>query len=111
MEINTEMREKQAIVSVQGDIDAHTAGTVSEAWQQALAEDRKALIIDLGGVQFMSSAGLRAILATHQKAQESGTNVFLAAPQPGILRVLDMAGFTKILSCYETVEEAVSTAD
>ncbi len=108
MELMTEIQGNTVIVHVMGDIDAHTAATVSEAVHQALAGNKDVLIIDLGGVRFMSSAGLRIILVAHQLAQETETTIVLAAPRAGVLRVLEMAGFTKIVTCYDSVDLAVA---
>ena len=59
----------------------------------------------------MSSAGLRVILDAYQQANRRGTQIRLAAAQTGVYKVLETAGFTKIIGSFASVEEALSAAE
>ena len=110
MEFSTEIQDKIAVVVVVGEIDAHTAGDVADYIQQTMTESLETLIIDLSGVNFMSSSGLRVILAAYQQGRELAIRIVLAAPQSGVLKVLNTSGFTRVISCYDSVEEAIKEA-
>ena len=54
---------------------------------------------------------LRSLLGAVKKARSAGGDVRLAAPQPNVLRVLDMSGFTGILKCFDDVPSAVESLE
>ena len=67
------------------------------------------LVADLSQVEFMSSAGLRAILVALREARQNGGDLRLAAAQPGVEKTLKMSGFTSIMKAYPSVGEALSS--
>jgi anti-sigma B factor antagonist len=95
------------VVSPAGSIDALTAGALSAFI--ANHAGRQQLVLDLAQVDFMSSAGLRVILATTKEARQHGGDLRIAAPQAGVLKTLKMAGFTSIVKTFDTVDEAVTS--
>ena len=73
--------ETQAAVELQGALDA-------------LEPDTHALVLDLSALEYISSAGLRQLVAAHTKMDG---NLTLTHVQPEIMDVLEMAGFSKRL--------------
>ena len=67
------------------------------------------LVLELGGVTYISSAGLRVILAAVRKAQEAGGDVRLAGAVGDVRRVLDMSGFFRFIKSFPTAGEAVAS--
>ena len=106
MKLSTETQGQTVVISIEGDIDAATAPTVTDYMRETLKDGWVVAIFDLSGVEFMSSAGLRVILDAHQKGRATGSQIVLAAPRAGVYKVLKTAGFTVILACYPTVDEA-----
>lgn len=100
--------DELTVVSIAGSIDALTAAEVTKYLEQELEGDQARILVDLSGVEFMSSAGLRALLAALKQSRQKGGDLCLAAPKPGVERVLKMSGFTNILRTYPTVDEAVA---
>ena len=96
-----------SVISPAGSIDALTADELSAFIAQH--SDSKQLVLDLGQVNFMSSAGLRVILATTKNARQHGGDLRLARPQAGVLRTLQMAGFTNITKTFNSTEEAINS--
>jgi anti-sigma B factor antagonist len=109
MEIKVEQRGKVTIVIAIGDIDALTAKEVAAFLDSQLREGENQLIADLSQVGYMSSAGLRALLATLKEARHGGGDFRLAAAQDNVRQVLEMSGFTGIFQVFPTVEEAVAS--
>ena len=62
--------------------------------------------MDLSQVEFMSSAGLRAILVSLKVCRREGGDLRLAAAQPGTEKVLKLTGFLTIIKSYPNVAEA-----
>jgi len=96
------------IVSIDGDIDALSSGAVTEYIDECINQGEINLIVDLSQVNFMSSAGLRVILGAVKKCRSNTGDLFIAAPQPDVARVLKMSGFESILNCFESIDLAVS---
>jgi anti-sigma B factor antagonist len=109
MEIKAEQREKVTIVIPIGDIDALTAKEVAAFLDSQLREGENQLVADLSQVGYMSSAGLRALLATLKEARHQGGDFRLAAVQDTVQQVLDMSGFSGIFQIFPTVEEALAS--
>jgi anti-sigma B factor antagonist len=97
------------IIAINGTIDALTASQVITACNEHIHDGHLNVIADFSGVDFMSSAGLRAILASVKEARAAGGDFRLAAPQPSIEKVLKMAGFYNILKIFMTTQEAIDS--
>jgi anti-sigma B factor antagonist len=108
MEITSSKMNQATVISIEGSIDALTADQVTNYFSDRMDEGNKQFIADLTKVDFMSSAGLRAILATLKQSRQKGGDLRLAAAQPGVEKILKMSGFTTILKTYPSVDEAVA---
>ena len=109
MDISLKQIDQTTLVSVSGSVDALTAGEVASFLSAQIDSGHKHIVADLSQVDFMSSAGLRAILAALKQTRQQGGDLRLAAAQPGVEKVLNMSGFTSILKFYATVDEAVTS--
>jgi anti-anti-sigma factor len=109
LDVTAEVLERATIVRVVGSVDSLTADALSAALQVHLDEGRARLVGDLSGVQYTSSAGLRAILGTMKASREQGGDLRLAGVSQGVHRILDLAGFTSILKLYPDVGAAVAS--
>jgi anti-sigma B factor antagonist len=109
MEIKVEQRERVTVAIPIGDVEALTAKEVAAFLDGQLEEGKNCLVADLSQVGYMSSAGLRALLATLKEARHKGGDFRLAAAQDNVRQVLEMSGFTSIFQVFSTVEEAVAS--
>jgi anti-anti-sigma factor len=67
------------------------------------------LVGNLAGVDYTSSAGLRALLETVKESRQHGGDLRLASVRPEVLRVLELSGFTSILQVFDDVDAAVAS--
>jgi|GEM_PF-647712 len=68
------------------------------------------LVLDLSETPALSSIGVRAIVVIHKLLSADGGNPLkLAAVQPDVREVLKIAGITKFIEIYETVDDAVKS--
>lgn len=94
---------------VEGSIDALTAQQLEAALKEQLGRERPCIVLDLGGVDFTSSTGLRLILATTKEARRLGGDLRLAAVRPSVLRVLHLSGFLSVLRTYPDADAALAS--
>jgi anti-sigma B factor antagonist len=109
METNTHSENDVTIVSVSGSIDALTYEHLQLALTDPIHVGVKSLVADLSGVDYTSSAGLRAILSAQKEIRQQGGDLRLAGVQPNVLKVLKLSGFTSIFKIYDDVEAAVAS--
>ena len=95
------------VVAILGSVDGLTAGDLSDAVAGQVKGGRTRLVADFAGVDYISSAGLRALLGALKDARQQGGDFRLAAIRPDVQRVLDLSGFTSILKAFATVDAAV----
>ncbi len=94
------------VVSIDGDIDALTSDQVTKYIYERIKQEGTKLIIDLNRVNFMSSAGLRMIIGVVKKCRNNTGDMCIAAPQPGVAKVLKMSGFENIINFFESSDLA-----
>jgi anti-sigma B factor antagonist len=109
MVINVEQQDSVAIIRPVGYVDAVTAGALADALNGQLRAGNARLVVDLGQLDYMSSAGLRVLLASLKEARRQAGDLRLANAKAEVSQVLEMSGFSKILQVYGTVAEAVAS--
>jgi anti-sigma B factor antagonist len=75
---------------LEGDIDSYTAPRLDSA-VQALGFD-SGITIDLAGVEFIDSSGLRVLITTHSALDERGQQLVLLSPSPAVARLFEITG-------------------
>ncbi len=96
-----------AVLTVGGDVDLATVPTFEAAIAAALAPEPTALVIDLTAVDFLASAGLQALVATHEKVSKSARFV-VVAEGPATSRPIRLTGLDQVFALYPTLEEALA---
>ncbi len=109
MVIVVEKREQVTIVSIDGSVDGTTASVLVTSVREQVVGGTPRLVGNLAGVDYTSSAGLRALLETVKETRQHGGDLRLAAVRPEVLRVLELSGFTSILQVFPDVDAAVAS--
>ncbi len=110
MEVTTEQFKRCDLVRVTGRIDSNTSPQLSKALESILEQGRFKIVLDMSGVDFISSAGLRVLISTQKtcKKWNRGELVLAGVPQR-IKDVMDLAGFVPLFRFYDTAVEAVGS--
>ena len=95
MKIKTEIKDNVCELFVDGDIDTLTASEIDNAVSSVVSECKK-LVLDLGGVEYISSAGIREIVKARQ--QMGGDNFALRNITPNVADVLKLTGFLNVIN-------------
>jgi anti-sigma B factor antagonist len=93
--------------SLEGTLDAPGTITIEDDFQQSLTQAGGQVIIDLAGVDYMSSYGLRMLLICAKALKNAGGELHLAGPTPNVMELIKLAGYDTMFPVYETVEEAI----
>jgi anti-sigma B factor antagonist len=108
MEISTAQYKHCDLVKVTGRIDSSTAPALGEALDKITNAGRFKIVLDLSGVQFLSSAGLRVLIATQKTCKRYNRGeIFLAGIPANIKSVFDLAGMNVIYKFFADDTEAV----
>ena len=108
LEITTNQFKRCDLVKVSGRIDSNTAPQLAEAFNAINEAGRFSIVFDLGGVDYISSAGLRVMINTQKtcKRWNRGEMVLADVPEQ-IYGALNLAGFIPLFKIYGDVTEAV----
>jgi anti-sigma B factor antagonist len=110
MEITTKQFKNCDLVCVNGRIDSSTAPQLTETFEGITGGGRYKIVLEMSGLEFMSSAGFRALLASQRvcKRYNRGEIVLAVVPER-VQEALELAGFTELFKTYEETVEAVGS--
>ncbi len=109
MEIVNTGKEKNAVLlAVKGRIDALSAPEFEKELVEWIEKGETNFIIDLGDLDYISSAGLRSILATAKKLKANEGQILLSSLKDAVKEVFEISGFSSIIPIYESVETALA---
>ena len=94
MEIKTQTDGNKLTIAVSGRVDTVTAPELEAGLKFGEAT---CVVLDLGDVPYMSSAGLRLLLVAHRTMCGKGGDFQIANVQPSVKDVFDITGFSDIL--------------
>ena len=92
-----------------GEIDAHSAIALAEHLDP-LPGDSGDVVIDLSGVGFVDSSGLRVLVEAHQRAEADSRRLVLSGSTRPVLRLLEITGLMEYLN-VEALAADGETAD
>ncbi len=108
-----EIEDKQAgdvnVLYLVGRLDAYAANDVEKKLNSATEKTPVCLVVGMEKLEYISSSGLRVLLASLKKARKQQGDLRLAGLQPYVKEVFDVAGFTQLFKMFDKVEEAVSS--
>jgi anti-anti-sigma factor len=113
MNVRIEALAEATYVIPEGRLDFDAAPGFQETLERVLAAPGKApaaVIIDGARLDYVSSAGLRAVLLAARAAQRAGVPFALCALQPAVREVFDLSGFSRIIAVQPDRASALAQA-
>ncbi|WP_051340172.1 anti-sigma factor antagonist [Azospirillum halopraeferens] len=107
MDITRNERSGVTVVAVSGRIDGLTGPELEAALTDAMPAGG-ALVLDLAGSDYVSSAGLRVVLKGGRGAKQAGTSFALAGLHPQVREVFDVSGFSTLFPIHADADAAVA---
>lgn len=100
MEIATSQNGAATTLALSGRLDTTTAPQLQPVLLGAIQAGGP-VELDFGGIEYVSSAGLRVLLLGQKAAQAGGGSLVLRNVSPDVMEVFDMTGFSGILQIEE----------
>ncbi|MCI0447041.1 STAS domain-containing protein [bacterium] len=110
MKINRDEQNGITIIQPKGKITIGEGDVLlREEITKLLAEDKKKLVLDLGDVSYMDSAGVGELVSVYTSVKNRGGELKLAALTKKIKDLLSITQLMTIFDTYETLEEALAS--
>ena len=107
MEITASRIQAQLVLTLTGRMDGTGAQQVTAAIQQNLTDHDTVILFELGGVDYLSSAGLRVFQESARKMKERNGHVAVCGLQDFVRKLFTSGGFFRVITEYPTKEDAL----
>ena len=92
-----------------GRLDAASVGSLDAGLEACVARGTRSLVLDLAALDYVSSAGLRSVLAVTKRLKAAGGGVAISGLAGLVKEVFAISGVDTLLPVRETVEEAAQS--
>jgi anti-anti-sigma factor len=106
IEIRLADEDEVPVVTLTGRLDGFGAQQLETGLKEIVRDDTRSVIFNLGGVDYLSSAGIRVLLGLKKKLKQRDGTLALINVRDFPKNVLEMSGFLKVLVIYPTLQEA-----
>ncbi len=106
--IEVEDLKRVELVKVSGRIDSSNAAEFDNVLKEVVGRKHN-VVLEMSGVDYISSAGLRAMIALLRECKKHKGNVRLANPSERVVEVLALAGLDSLFDVYESEAAAVGS--
>jgi len=102
MEITVQEFKHCDMITVKGRVDSANASQMAQALEAANEGGKYKLVINMEGLEYMSSAGFRALLAAQRNSKKYNRGEVVLAVVPSRIReALELAGFTELFKTFD----------
>jgi anti-sigma B factor antagonist len=108
VEITTAAKGDVTVLSIAGRIDTVSSPELEQEINRVIQSGKKKLLLNFSEVMYISSGGLRVLLATAKKLKNPGDRYGLCCLSADVHKIIRLAGFTSIFSIYSSEGEALA---
>jgi anti-sigma B factor antagonist len=108
MDWSAEERDGVTVVGLRGEFDADAAPGFQAQVDALLREGAQYFVVDLGGVSFIDSAGLAALVRLYKHVRLGEGDVGLASVPPSVLKILELTRLSRVFEIFPTTAEAAA---
>jgi len=112
MNVSSRRFANAVVLRVEGRLDQDTCGAFTTDLQKqvdACARDGGAIVLDLAGLEYISSAGLRCFMLASRQAKAQKGRILVAALQPMVTEIFEISHFNLVFAVFPTVREALAS--
>ena len=107
MEITDRTVGDVTIVQLEGNLDTNTAPDAQAHFETLADGGQVRIVVDFGPLNYISSAGLRVLLATAKKLKGMGGQLRMFGLNDTVQEVFEISGFSTMFSVFATEAEAL----
>jgi anti-sigma B factor antagonist len=107
MELTTRDHKRASVIRIVGRIDSNTCPTFDDKLKEYIGANRHHIVLELDQTEFLSSAGVRAMISAQKALKPKGGQLVLANPSEKVRDVLKLAALESLFPVYDTTEEAI----
>jgi len=85
-------QDGSVFVAARGDVDVESVTAFNDGLREAVSRTPPEVRVDLAGITFLGSEGIRTLVLVHGAAAAQGTRLMVTAASPIVLRVLTLTG-------------------
>lgn len=108
IDITTATEAGALIATANGRIDSRNAQEFEQTMSEAIGDGASIVILDLAGLSYISSAGLRAILVTAKTLRKREAKFALCSLQSAIKEIMEISGFDQVIAIHPSKADALS---
>ena len=109
MDIDVTQSGAVTVVMPRGDLDLAAADQVKRTLTELVDTGQSQLLMDLGGVSYIDSSGMGALVAAMKHARSRGGDLRLCALQDDVRAIFEMTRLIKAMTVYGTPQEALGS--
>lgn len=95
------------VLKAEGEIDLESVDQFEDSAETVMKLEPKALLVDLSGVRYMGSCGIRILLLLNTFMTRSGNKLVIVGANGGVLATLELVGFPEMLHMTNNIEEGI----
>lgn len=109
MEFVSRQEGAVTVVEIAGRLDSVTSPVCEQRIRELIDGGATSVVLDLGRLEYVSSAGLRVLLLTAKLLKARDGRLRIAGVQPEVRSVFDMSGFSTLLQVEQSVAAALAS--
>lgn len=109
MEIKHTEHNSIQLVEISGRLDASSCGELESLFNQLNGEGKVKVLLDCAQLEYISSAGLRVLLASAKIFKKASGAIDLCTLNPNVKQVFEISGFTNIFDIHENQSEGLES--
>ena len=109
MAVTTERQDGTLVLAANGLVDSSNATECQDEINGAIDGNDPSVLLDLGGLSYISSAGLRVILLVAKTLNAQDTKFAVCSPSEPIREIFEISGFSQIIPMHSTQSEAIAS--
>lgn len=109
VDIEVEERAPATIVTIHGRLDASSSAEFERRLDVVLQAGDAILVLDFSKTAYVSSAGLRVLLAAARKLGGAGRQLLLCGLNPDVMEVFRVTGLHRVLNIHPDLEQTLAT--
>ena len=106
LEIKIKEKNHVYVVELRHSLDTETSPQLEDELKGIINENTRAIVLDMSGLEYISSAGIKLILSTEQVLKKKGATFAMIKLRPQIKRVFDSLKILSIFNVFDDMTEA-----